>query len=407
MLDGDIPYLSAHEASEDLLARLQTTSTKMPIGSILVRLLLQIKRHREGLTLRPVGTYITPEITEKVSGSFLKAASSGSSQLLSSYARGDWDTSDLYQLLSSLWRLEQLTRKFRLAIWPFDAVRYRMPRKREADHAQIPLHYDLPMSIFEAFLDPGLAYSATQIRDQAESYRPAYKDSYDRIIRSLVGDREEALIADLGCGWGAFTRHVLQDTGHSVYAITISRTQAAYARQHLSEYLSQRLTVIEGDFTRSACLPARADAIVMIETIEHLDPRARAALFRMIGQKYPDARLFLQFTATPNWTALQKSARPTAGNSIIFPGPTELPTIREILRLAGNVGYRVINLDELTSEYSSITLAWKSRFGSQMEQLSKSHPTALLRAWEFYLTGLTTALGQRALLSYQVTLARS
>lgn len=401
-------------AVAEIQRRIGATSTPRSPAQIAISRMLRARKTEGGLALTPLGSHITAIVEEKVPGSFLAAVASGTAELLRTYAKNDWSTPDLYSLLSSLWRIEQILRRMRLFAWPIDRARASVGRatsvlqlKRLAmDYSEVAIHYDLPRELFEAFLSNDLAYSAAEIRHQPEAHEAAYQLSYDRAARRLLGTKTNGVILDLGCGWGSFDKFILEQTSHAVHAITISRAQAEYVQRSLMKYVPDRLTVVVGDFREASNLPQHTDAIVMIETIEHVAVLDRLRLFKLLARRYQEATLLLQFTAAPDWAGIQKPRKATAANSVIFPGPAKLSSAREIIGQARRVGYEVVRAEDLTAEYSAATLVWRSRFLSNYEQLSARLPTELLRAWDFYLTGLTTGLGQRAVLNYQLTLVQ-
>jgi cyclopropane-fatty-acyl-phospholipid synthase len=380
-----------------------------------MKLLFRTIETADGLVVRPVGSYGSYRIIERSRGSFLRAAATGSAELLASYAKGEWDADDLYGLLSALWCTEQALRKLRLGMWPLDWLRAtagrlnsrRATRHRETDYSKAAAHYDLPIELFKEFLGHNLAYSAAAIRVNAIDEDSAYDEYYRDILQKLVGDRPQQVILDLGCGWGAFARYVMTKTSHSVHAITISSSQADYIKRELSAYIPARLTVVVGDFTRAQNMPATVDAAVLLESIEHIRRNDRLDLFGRLRTLYPDARIMIQFSAIPSWTESQKSGKATAGNSLIFPGPNEVvPTRRAIVRQARRAGYRVLFSEDLTAEYATITFGWRARFRAGAGELASIMPSELIRAWDFYLTGLTAAFGRRTLFNYQVIICR-
>lgn len=391
-----------------------TVKSRSLVPPFVMKLLFRASVSSAKITLKPFGSPVAAVVHETKTGSFLRAASSGSIALLASYAKGEWESTDLYVLMNSLWHTERLLRKAHLLTWPLDLLRSMVSRALRGvsgktapvDYSEVSGHYDLPMDLFQSFLGRDLAYSGTQIRNHPENYAAAYDGTYRLLLEKLLGTRKECLILDLGCGWGAFSRHVLENSTHSLHAVTISASQASHVRKTLAQYIPSRLELVNGDFTVAENLPAHADAVIMLETIEHIEKSGRSRLFSLLAKMYPQAPVLVQFTASPNWTALQKSGKPTAGNSLIFPGPTELPSLREVVSQAGQAGYRAVGVEDLTFEYSAITLAWRSRFLSHSSQLAEVLPIDSLRAWDFYLTGLTTALSQRSLRSYQLILAR-
>lgn len=396
------------------LMRLNVPASSHPLLEKLTKIVLRADKLPDGWRLSPIGSKATFTVTENREGAFIRAAANGSVQLLASYAKDEWNTNDLYGALAALWRAEHTLRKWRLFVLPAELLA-RLATRSNSGSAQLDLppkysevtaHYELPIELFHAFLGDDLVYSTALLRYSPEDYAAAYQETYKNVIESLVGNRSRAVILDLGSGWGMFSRYVMDESEHSVYAITMSKPQVEYMKNQLARYMPGRLTIIEGNFTDGDVLPSSADALVSLETIEHVKTEDRGPLLRMLGRKYPNSPLLLQFTASPSWTGLQKRGKASAGNSVIFSGSTELPTLRQVMADCRRAGYRLVDIQDLTAEYSAITLGWRARFVRNTPELGKQLPVQFLRAWDFYLAGLTTALGQRTLLNYRLILQR-
>src|SRR6476620_7137596 len=81
---------------------------------------LGIKKAGQLLYLRPVGTTLTATVNEHDQNSFIRGIAGGSVALTQSYARGEWDTPDLYQLLLVLFRAERVANLVRFGALPVE-----------------------------------------------------------------------------------------------------------------------------------------------------------------------------------------------------------------------------------------------------------------------------------------------
>jgi SAM-dependent methyltransferase len=108
---------------------------------------------------------------------------------------------------------------------------------------------------------------------QTVEWRCFYEPGYRRrvaLIRELTG-LCAGLVLEVGCGSGLFLRH-LRTAGYAVEGVETSKGDVAYARE------SSGLTVFEGALEELPLEPARYDAVVMINVLEHIpDPAATLA----------------------------------------------------------------------------------------------------------------------------------
>lgn len=75
-------------------------------------------------------------------------------------------------------------------------------------------------------------------------------------------------VLDVGCGYGATSQYLARKVGAMVTALTISKSQWQYARTHDPESANPRY--ILGDFLHNEFKPASYDAIISIESSEHM-----------------------------------------------------------------------------------------------------------------------------------------
>ncbi len=393
---------------EKALAELPSGRTGNPYAARLIQTLLRGRYvpGDHGIAMQPYGSTQIFTVEERIPCGFASALAGGGMRLMASYARSEWNSPDLYQALSSLYQAERTLRYITLPLFPYHYLNgHRLLLKKPKDYESVALHYEIPHTFFERFLGPIMAYSAASTRHSPDDFTVAYRQSYDTILENLDLPAGGGRILDLGAGWGTLAEYVLENTSHHLDAITISPTQASYIQRRVADKADRRIGVKLRNFMCVSSLPAVADAILMIESLEHVHPRDRPQFLGALRRRYPTARVLIQFTGHDSWTHHQRAGRATSMISVIFPGPSVIPSVRHVMSAARRAGYEIIISSDLTSEYAAVTLTWLHRFQTAMPELSGTYNTFFLRAWEFYLAGLAAGLSQRSLISTQLVLA--
>tara|TARA_Y100000310_G_C20618158_1_gene781795 strand:- start:207 stop:941 length:735 start_codon:yes stop_codon:yes gene_type:complete len=104
--------------------------------------------------------------------------------------------------------------------------------------------------------------------DLVEGFRLIEYQDYIRVVRKLLGDINNKKIMDAGCGDGRFCYQLLKENAN-ITGVDYSQQAINFAKA-----FSPRGKFIVGDLTKLATktLKNKFDAIVSIETIEHIKP---------------------------------------------------------------------------------------------------------------------------------------
>lgn len=341
------------------------------------------------LRMDPPGGSQTALVYEHAEGAFVRAVSAGSKAVLQSYALREWDSPDLYAVMQCLLDVD---RRYWVASLPRWLLGKARPEARLVKDASI--HYDLPVEWFQA-MTVDLSYSATSLRWAPGDVAAAQNAHFSRILEGLHLPASRGLILDLGCGWGSFMEYLRNSTRHSAIGITISTEQYEYARIRHGE------NVLLGDFLRRESWPENVDAVVLLESIEHIPPEQRLELLRDLRQRYPNARVAMQFTGR---TFPKGAFRPPLSGAIfglVFPGPGDMPSLRSMRKLASKAGYAVLSVRDLRSEYCLLMLSWLERH----RKGALAHlDIGLHRMFEAYLAGSAAAMDKATVGSYLLLL---
>jgi cyclopropane-fatty-acyl-phospholipid synthase len=140
-------------------------------------------------------------------------------------------------------------------------------------------HYDMGNAFFQLVLDPEMIYSCA-LFDADEDLATAQRRKLDHHIAAARA-ANAARVLDIGCGWGAMLRRLVDHAGvaHAV-GLTLSPAQADWIRSRPDP----KIEVREQDW-RDHRPDRRYDAIISVGAFEHfvqkgLDPKLKLDAYR-------------------------------------------------------------------------------------------------------------------------------
>lgn len=140
-------------------------------------------------------------------------------------------------------------------------------------------HYDMGNDFFRLVLDPEMIYSCALFED-GDDLVTAQRRKLDHHIEA-AGAANAARVLDIGCGWGAMLRRLVDHAGaaHAV-GLTLSPSQAGWIR----DGKNPRIEVLEQDW-RDHRPERRYDAVISVGAFEHfvqkgLNPAAKLKAYR-------------------------------------------------------------------------------------------------------------------------------
>lgn len=89
----------------------------------------------------------------------------------------------------------------------------------------------------------------------------------------------------------------------------------------------------------------------------------------------------------------------------IFPGGT-LPSLREILSLAADCGFHVLDVESLRRHYEKTLLCWYRNFEAHREEILAMKGETFVRMWELYLCGCAAAFSVGHIDVHQVLMTK-
>lgn len=330
--------------------------------------------------------------------------SDGSLGLGESYMDAWWDVEDLEEFLYRilLWRHKHFNspQLRRARIW-FDVKRFLFNLQTPLRAKRvIDVHYDLPADLYQDMLGETMAYSCAYWKD-ANSLDQAQRNKLDLICRKLEL-RPSDRVLDLGCGFGSFSRYAAENYGCSVVAVTLSNSQAGYAREFCKNlpveiYVTDYRNVAEYSGGKNF---DKVASIAMFEAIGRKNFRSH---MEIINQVLPETGIWLLHTIGDNIC----SSDPWL-EKYIFPNG-ELPTVGQISDSIRAL-FDLEDFHNFGLDYQRTLAAWEVNFRKKWEVIQdrnvKLFTERFFRMWIYYLKSCQAAFRSRNMLLWQLVMSK-
>ncbi len=362
------------------------------------------------------------------------------------YIRGEWSADSPMDAV----RLGILNRRFLRPLvpllWPAAGMAWLAHRARSntvsGSRHNIMQHYDLGNEFFALFLDPSMTYSCAYFGEdvlaaEARAHGPgdlagmlqgepesrersprgqeasgidmetlerAQRAKY-RLLAAKAGLRPGSHVLEIGCGWGGFAEVAASEFGCRVTGLTISREQAAYARERVARAgLADRVAINLVDYRE---ITGMYDSVVSIEMLEAVGHRFLPAYFRKCDEVLkPGGRAVIQVITIPDNRYLRYRLRPDYIQRFIFPG-AHLPSLGAMKGALRRTRLRIIDREDLAPHYGPTLAVWRERLLEQRNALyDLGFDKSFLRRWEFFFAYCEAAFRTRYVADWQLVLER-
>jgi len=334
---------------------------------------------------------------------FRRLATRGKLGLGESYTAGEWDSDDLVALFELLLRNADAAADRHARTRRLLELRPRLQRRNGLLGARrnIAYHYDLGNELFELMLDETMTYSCAVFERPGMTLAEAQRAKYERLCETLSLAADDHVL-EIGCGWGGFARYAAATRGCRVTGITISREQAALARERAGELpveiLEQDYRTIEGSFTK----------VVSIEMIEAIGAEQYGTFFATIDRVLaPGGRAAVQTILVPGQRWDRYRTTPDWIERYVFPGCL-IPSLEALASAAARHSrLGIVGVDEIGEHYAETLRRWRSSFHARLDEVrALGYDRRFERTWDFYLAFCEAAFRMRALRDAQLLLVR-
>ena len=308
---------------------------------------------------------------------FDRILTQGSLGLGESYMDGWWDCRAVDEFIARVLRA-RLDRQVGRAGWIWASLKARLTNLQSEQRAwQVAeTHYDLGNDLYEAMLDPSMAYSCGYWA-QASSLEAAQEDKLDLICRKLQL-RPGMRLLDIGCGWGSLMLFAARHYGANCVGLTVSREQARLGGD-LAGHLPVRFEL--ADYRQFNLQGAqRFDRIASVGMFEHVGHKNYRHYFDMARRCLCDDGLFLLHTIGKNHAG---AAIDPWIERYIFPNGV-LPSASEI-GFYSEHDFVMEDWHNFGADYDKTLMAWHARFEAAWPTLRDRYGERFYRMWRYYL----------------------
>ncbi|MDQ0455504.1 SAM-dependent methyltransferase [Rhizobium paknamense] len=303
------------------------------------------------------------------------------------YLEGDWDSPDIATFLELAIANQQGWEKvmspsslFRRVAWLKHRLR---ANSRAGSRRNIAFHYDLGNDFYRLWLDETMTYSSALYAHPNQPLAEAQEAKYARIVEQLqIGPHDHVL--EIGCGWGGFAEYAIRRTGCRVTGLTLSREQAAYARDRLAKAgLGANADIrledyrdVKGSFTR----------IVSIEMFEAVGEEHWPLYFdRVRALLVEGGRAIVQVITIDESRFEQYRRGADFIQTYIFPGGM-LPSVETFESTASASRLKVLDAFRFGRDYERTLLTWDRSFTAHWPQIAPlGFDERFFRMWRYYL----------------------
>ncbi len=324
-----------------------------------------------------------------------QALQGGSLAIGESYVANWWDCAQLDGFFTRILRAhldEQAGHNISLKLHVLFSRLFNLQTTTRSLH-NVERHYDIGNDLFQQMLDKRMVYSCA-FWQGAHSLDEAQENKLDLSCRKLRLEPGMQVL-DIGCGWGSFARFAAERYGVHVTGITISKEQAALAKERCKGL------PVDIKLMDYRSLNARYDAIVSIGMFEHVGYKNYLEYMRIVHRSLKENGLFLLHTIGSN-TSHTFTDRWI--NKYIFPN-SMLPSVSQIGKAIEGL-FVMEHWENFSSDYDKTLMAWYDNFTAGWDQLKHRYSADFFRMWKYYLLSCAATFRSRSSQLWQVVLSK-
>ncbi len=336
-----------------------------------------------------------------------RLATRGTIGLGESYQAGEWTSPDVVGLLELLYRNAEAAVERHPRLAHVMKARPRPNRRQGLLRARrnVEYHYDLGNELFELMLDETMTYSCAVLERPDEPLADAQRRKLRRVCEKLALGPDDHVL-EIGSGWGSFALTAAGEYGARVTGLTLSRAQAALARERVRDAgLDDRVRILEEDYRTHRGSYSKLASIEMIEAIgERQFPVFFATCDRLLA---PGGRACIQTILIPGhrWHRYRRS--PDWIERYVFPGCL-VPSLASLkAAMARTSRLTLEHAEEIGLHYAETLRRWRAAFLERLGDVrALGYDEHFVRTWDFYLASCEAGFRTRALRDAQLVLER-
>ena len=313
---------------------------------------------------------------------------SGDMGLAESFLSGEWETSNLTQLIL-LGDINE--RALGNAVTPskfvnlIEKLRHQgRDNSKRGSRRNIAAHYDLGNEFYSHWLDNSMSYSSALFTDFGEELEVGQNRKYQRLAKALKL-KEGDQVLEIGCGWGGFAEIAAKEYKCNVVGITLSNEQAKFAQRRMQENQLSNLVDIRIEDYRD--VQGSFDKIVSIEMFEAVGEEHWRNYFETIKTRLkPGGLAGIQSITIANEFFETYKRRPDFIQKYIFPGGI-LPSEDKLNNAVSSAGLKILDDYYFGKSYAETLRRWQSTFEQKWDDIKNlGFDEKFQKMWHYYLS---------------------
>ena len=313
---------------------------------------------------------------------------SGDMGLAESFLSGEWETSNLTQLIL-LGDINQ--RALGNAVTPskfinlIEKLRHRRrDNSKRGSRRNIAAHYDLGNEFYSHWLDNSMSYSSALFTNFGEELEVGQNRKYQRLAKALKLKKGDQVL-EIGCGWGGFAEIAAKEYKCNVVGITLSNEQAKFAQRRMQENQLSNLVDIRIEDYRD--VQGSFDKIVSIEMFEAVGEEHWRNYFEIIKNRLkPGGLAGIQSITIANEFFETYKRRPDFIQKYIFPGGI-LPSEDKLNNAVSSAGLKILDDYYFGKSYAETLRRWQSTFEQKWDDIKNlGFDEKFQKMWRYYLS---------------------
>ncbi len=313
---------------------------------------------------------------------------SGDMGLAESFLSGEWETSNLTQLIL-LGDINE--RALGNAVTPskfinlIEKLRHqRRDNSKRGSRRNIAAHYDLGNEFYSHWLDNSMSYSSALFTDFGEELEVGQNRKYQRLAKALKLEEGDQVL-EIGCGWGGFAEIAAKEYKCNVVGITLSNEQAKFAQRRMQENQLSNLVDIRIEDYRD--VQGSFDKIVSIEMLEAVGEEHWRNYFETIKTRLkPGGLAGIQSITIANEFFETYKRRPDFIQKYIFPGGI-LPSEDKLNNAVSSAGLKILDDYYFGKSYAETLRRWQSTFEQKWDDIKNlGFDEKFQKMWRYYLS---------------------
>lgn len=251
---------------------------------------------------------------------------------------------------------------------------------RKNQEKEVQSHYDIGNDFYRLWLDDTMSYSCGYFQNENDTLKQAQAGKVDYILRK-ANLKEGMHLLDIGCGWGFLLMEAARKYGVHGMGITLSKEQYKEFQHRIKEeHLEHLLEVRLMDYRGLPKYGKLFDRVVSIGMVEHVGRGKYEEFMGCVKSVLKPGGIFLLHFIS----GLKEYPGDAWIKKYIFPGGV-VPSLREILQIAGDMRFYTIGVESLRRHYNKTLLCWNRNFQEHRSEVVEMFDERFARMWELFL----------------------